>query len=113
MTISVDCDCGRTFKVRDELAGKRVKCPECGSAVRVSDGIEDEPLAEEITPVRKRNGSKNSSKKRSGVPKIVVILGRSVEWCCLAVAAAACLSGIGSPGKMPKWNGFGPRRRLR
>ena len=33
--IQADCSCGRTLKLRDELAGKRVKCPECRAVVDV------------------------------------------------------------------------------
>lgn len=35
MPIRVDCDCGRTVTVKDELAGKLVKCPDCKQPVRV------------------------------------------------------------------------------
>ena len=27
--------CGKKLKVKEELVGKRVKCPHCGAAVRV------------------------------------------------------------------------------
>jgi len=33
--ISVQCDCGKHFKVLDDLAGKRVKCPACEKIVAV------------------------------------------------------------------------------
>lgn len=37
MPISVTCDkCGKTLKVGDALAGKRVKCPGCGATVTVA-----------------------------------------------------------------------------
>ena len=35
MPIQFRCKCGRGIKVRDTAAGKRVKCPDCGSPVRV------------------------------------------------------------------------------
>ena len=31
--ISVTCGCGKSFRAKVELAGKRVKCPECGQAL--------------------------------------------------------------------------------
>jgi hypothetical protein len=31
MAISVTCACGKTLRAKDELAGKRVKCPGCGA----------------------------------------------------------------------------------
>ena len=37
MSISVSCSsCGKTFKTKEELAGKRVKCPSCGQVITVS-----------------------------------------------------------------------------
>ena len=35
MPIQVNCQCGKALNVKDALAGKAVKCPACGSAVRV------------------------------------------------------------------------------
>lgn len=35
MTIVFKCSCGRGIKVPDEAAGKKVKCADCGNAVRV------------------------------------------------------------------------------
>ena len=33
MAISVTCECGKQFRVKEEYAGKRAKCPECGRPV--------------------------------------------------------------------------------
>lgn len=41
MPISVGCKCGKQMKVKDELAGKAVRCPACKSALR----IPGEPVA--------------------------------------------------------------------
>ncbi|NND96307.1 MAG: zinc ribbon domain-containing protein [Pirellulaceae bacterium] len=35
MPISIKCQCGKALTVKDELAGKAVKCPDCGKPVRV------------------------------------------------------------------------------
>lgn len=35
MPISVACSCGKRFRAKDELAGRRLKCPTCGSAIQV------------------------------------------------------------------------------
>ena len=35
MAISVTCECGKQFKVRDELAGKRGKCAACGQVLSI------------------------------------------------------------------------------
>ncbi|MCX7421323.1 MAG: hypothetical protein NT013_17515 [Planctomycetia bacterium] len=35
MAIEVTCDCGKTYRVNDDKAGKRFKCRECAMLVRV------------------------------------------------------------------------------
>ena len=35
MPIAVTCRCGRSYNFKDELAGKSVKCPDCGETIRV------------------------------------------------------------------------------
>lgn len=53
MPIQVTCPCGRSLRLRDELAGLRVKCPECGDAIDVPSAshaerafLEDDAKAE-------------------------------------------------------------------
>ncbi len=45
MPIPVKCDCGKSLKVKDELAGRRIRCPGCQEAVRVP--MPEAPKAEE------------------------------------------------------------------
>lgn len=42
MAIQVHCSCGRAIKVRDNAAGKRVRCPDCQKPVRVPEPQLDE-----------------------------------------------------------------------
>lgn len=35
MSINVSCHCGQRFNAPDALAGKRVKCPQCSSAIQI------------------------------------------------------------------------------
>ncbi len=35
MTISVVCECGKSMQVKDEMAGRRGKCPACGQIVEI------------------------------------------------------------------------------
>ena len=35
MPIAVACNCGKKFNAKDELAGKRVKCPGCGEPIAI------------------------------------------------------------------------------
>lgn len=52
MAIRFECDCGKSFSVKDERAGKRVKCSECGDVLTV--------------PAKSRRESKSGSSRKSG-----------------------------------------------
>lgn len=56
MPILLACACGKKMKARDELAGKKVKCPGCGAAVAVplpEEEAEPEIAAVEAAPERR------------------------------------------------------------
>jgi len=52
MSIAVKCECGSKFQAKDELAGKRVKCPSCQSPLVIpseepaADGSSDDPFGD-------------------------------------------------------------------
>jgi hypothetical protein len=46
MPIPVRCECGRSMRVKDEMAGKQGKCPSCGKLLVIPD-VEKERGAEE------------------------------------------------------------------
>jgi hypothetical protein len=48
MALIVVCPCGKKLKVRDELAGKKVKCPGCGQSVTAPAPVIVEPAGEEV-----------------------------------------------------------------
>lgn len=51
MPIQVTCQCGKTLNVKDEHAGKSVKCPACGDVLKVPGGSAPAP------PPRRRRGA--------------------------------------------------------
>lgn len=44
MAIIAACNCGKSFKAKPELAGKRVKCPSCGESIQI-------PVASGVAPM--------------------------------------------------------------
>jgi RsiW-degrading membrane proteinase PrsW (M82 family) len=63
MAIAFSCKCGRPLKARDELAGKRARCPQCGTIMEIprpepTPAAEDEALysLEEPGPAPTRSG---------------------------------------------------------
>ncbi len=70
--IKVSCDaCGASFTAKDELAGRRGKCPTCKEPIVVpelSDSEDDEAEEEEAqaAPVVSSSGRRRGSSRRSG-----------------------------------------------
>lgn len=50
MTIQATCDgCFRTYNVKDQFAGRRIKCPDCGATVQIPSGRESaSPVANDF-----------------------------------------------------------------
>lgn len=53
MPIPVSCSCGKSFRVTDEYAGKRAKCPACGTGLTVpkAEAFDDFEMVEDEEPV--------------------------------------------------------------
>jgi hypothetical protein len=58
MAISLSCTCGKTLQVKDELAGRRIKCPACAIVLSVPapepEILEDLEDAEVHVPPKKK-----------------------------------------------------------
>lgn len=71
MAIDVSCEgCGKDYRVKDELAGRRIKCKECGEAITIPDESAEEYVEEAEEefeePARKRSGRRSGQKAKSG-----------------------------------------------
>ena len=88
MPISVTCTCGKTLKVRDELIGKRVKCPACGNAFPVT-AVANAPAggATVFNPT--------AAAAVKGKRETVATRGVSISWGPVLGIAALLLVGIG------------------
>jgi hypothetical protein len=51
MPIPLTCTCGRSLKARDELAGRRVRCPDCKNVLEVPDPNAPKDPEDEILDV--------------------------------------------------------------
>src|SRR5207249_4537285 len=101
MAITVTCQCGKKLGVKDEMAGKKVRCPACQTVLTVPGGAEEMPppelAAEEEAPAPKRTTRTVSNGNAAGEPKskktlyfiIGGVAGVLLLGCC-------CLGGVGS-----------------
>ncbi|NUN49199.1 MAG: hypothetical protein HUU15_10265 [Candidatus Brocadiae bacterium] len=65
MPIATSCDCGRQLNLKDELAGKTVKCPQCGNPLKVPGGKATSTAVATPPPVSSRSSGANP---RPGAP---------------------------------------------
>jgi uncharacterized protein YxjI len=55
MSVRVTCQCGTSYELKDEFAGKLVKCPQCGRENRVPAGRAGVPVQVQADPVFDRD----------------------------------------------------------
>lgn len=74
MTIAISCQCGHQYKLKAELAGKRIRCKECGSILNVPENaatpietLSDAEMLAELDDLAK--ASPSVRKKRKTKPK--------------------------------------------
>ena len=107
MPVLIQCSCGRSLKLSDDLKGKRIRCPECRNVLDVPLGnvarsSQPKPARRERAEVprasRKRRTSPSNSRRkfqppqRQGLPKWIILVGGS----SLAIVAAFFLVPWGS-----------------
>ncbi len=55
MSVRLTCQCGTSYELKDEFAGKLVKCPQCGRENRVPAGAAGVPVQVQADPVFDRD----------------------------------------------------------
>ena len=77
MAISFSCQsCGKALRVKDSMAGKRAKCPDCGYNIRVPEGNSPADSRKPVAPAPESDPSQfdfsDSSRPRSRAAQIPV-----------------------------------------
>ncbi len=70
MPIALECDCSKKLRVKDELAGRKIRCPECKGVIAVPvPEVEVEPEPEDadayVTPDEPKSSTASKSKSKS------------------------------------------------
>ena len=91
MSIAVECaSCERSIKVKDELAGRKIKCPGCGKLLTVPDEeVEEKP--QNRSRDREEDEERPRRKKEKKRSKKGLIIGLSVGGGVLAVGVGILL----------------------
>ncbi len=67
MPIALTCDCGRALRVKDELAGKKIRCPECKSTLTVPGKDAEEVVELEVVSAEEDEPSSRKSTRRAAI----------------------------------------------
>lgn len=111
MSISVICDCGKGYRVPDHVAGKKMKCKSCGTAISVPreddndfgldelnlDAFPDQDVDNDLPPRRpKSKGNRKSAKHESDVSVGGLLTGgvRKIFGVLAILVGVAILGGI-------------------
>lgn len=62
MPIAFQCSCGRSLNVKESLAGKKIRCPECQSILAVPAKEDDDDLPMEVMPADEEPVRRNASR---------------------------------------------------
>ena len=84
MPISLSCDCGRALRVKDELAGKKIRCPQCRSILVVlAKKSEADDLVLEVLAADDEDEANRGSSRRAAIqsepPEVKPVRRRAVE----------------------------------
>ena len=90
MAIRVNCECGKTLNVKDELEGKRIKCPNCKNALTVSANESGSGVSK---VAKKQKAANGNGEKKGGGKMILAVLGAGV-----LVLGCCCFGGAGFGG---------------
>src|SRR5262245_23104798 len=62
--------CQKAFNARDDLAGRRVKCPSCGGPIAIpglqDEALQDEALQDEPPPRQRANDDETTASRPAG-----------------------------------------------
>jgi prepilin-type processing-associated H-X9-DG protein len=117
MAIVFNCECGRQLQVRDEHAGRRVKCPECGEEMTAPSAaaIQSEANAPYSAPQPERRARRfeddeserevRGPRSRSGKAVAALVLGFLSFCLWLFAAVPAIILGILSLREISRSNG--------
>lgn len=96
MAIKIECgNCGKTYSVKDEVEGKKIRCRDCSAVIVVRRESEDdwnEEVEEEFLPPPKKSSKKKSRRRSSsdGMPLPV-----RLALICLGVMIGLTLMSLG------------------
>jgi hypothetical protein len=100
MSIAISCDCGKTMRVNDSLAGKRIKCPGCGKVLAVSASAPpSNGLNNRNAKIANRSVKPASGRQQESTRKVVLFAALGVVALALVGAGVYLLFPGPSPSK--------------
>lgn len=88
MSLSVNCDCGKSLRVSEEKRGKRIKCPACSEVIRVPDSDDEEVNEDPVPRARSAKTRKKKGKAKGGASVAPLAIACGVGLVVLVVVGA-------------------------
>ena len=98
MPIHVTCACGKAYTFKDELAGRRVKCRECGQVIEIPAAPAEEAAE---TPVPEEAAAPEETKRRFSTATIAAFAVAGLAVVALAIIIPVFFLGGGSKKVAP------------
>ncbi len=76
MAISCKCPCGRTLRVKDDFAGRRVRCPNCSSILTIPEPETEYVAGDVVFAETPGDVEKEPESKESEVPAPPTVVDR-------------------------------------
>jgi WD40 repeat protein len=98
MPIAVTCECGKQLRVKDDLAGKRIRCPACQTVVTIPAAASaPEPTTPPPRPASPREEPEDrpADRRRPQPAARAAPRSRLLLWLCLGGALLVVLAGAG------------------
>jgi hypothetical protein len=71
MPISITCECGKKYRVKDTLAGKKIRCADCSEVLKIPVPVKEEVLDEEVFDALPANPEDEEEELAPLPPKMV------------------------------------------
>src|SRR5688500_8610032 len=110
MPITVTCECGKSLKVKDELIGKRVKCPACGTTFPVTKAGKAPAGATVFNPAA---AAAAKGKREAAAGKVSISAGPIIAGVVVLLVGIGITAFIMGPKKVwNQWEEIGDQARF-
>lgn len=106
MSIRFSCACGKAFHLKDELAGKKGKCPQCGEVLNIPHppAPADEPVEFDLAPLPPQISKPSTPRPAMSAPRVAAPVPPAMQKPYVSAPMPALTAT--AAGAVPMWRRF-------